>query len=303
MIGNVRAFARCVQFHVSRYSTPCQAAIAICNASASAFRGSAADDMSASARTRISGSTANNGKSSICKSRSCASMESPRQASSMTYCDVTRVYFLRSSDAPKVRGTWVEVIRGAVGGRRVCKGLTMCPALKPGGLAENSRRQANAPPPEISSKCDSTPNGGGRKRDSAGESKSGTSFGVRWALCVAVPVVARAYHRLFSGTPFGVRDALCDAIPVVTRAYHRLFSGTPFGVRARRLDRPDHGRNRYHPSVSFAVSAILPGRCVPPCVLKTRGVIDASKTVGSVCGASGVCMCEARQRNLCDSVA
>ena len=126
-------------------------------------------------------------------------------------------------------------------------------------------------------KRDSTPNGGGRKRDSAGGAKSGTPFGVRWALCVAVPVVARAYHR--------------------------LFSGTPFGVRARRLDRPDHGQNQYHPSVSFAVSAILPGRCVPPCVLKTRGVIDASKTAGSVCGASGVCMCEARQRNLCDSVA
>ncbi|MEI7702653.1 MAG: hypothetical protein WCK86_22855, partial [Planctomycetia bacterium] len=34
-----------------------------------------------------------------------------------------------------------------------------------------------------------------------------TPFGVRWALCVAVPVVARAYHRLFSGTPFGVLDA------------------------------------------------------------------------------------------------
>ena len=50
-------------------------------------------------------------------------------------------------------------------------------------------------------KCDSTPNGGGRKRDSAGKSKSGTPFGVLGALCGAVPVVARAYHRLFSGTP------------------------------------------------------------------------------------------------------
>ncbi|MEI7699614.1 MAG: hypothetical protein WCK86_07465, partial [Planctomycetia bacterium] len=53
----------------------------------------------------------------------------------------------------------------------------------------------------------STPSGGGRKREAAGESKSGTPFGVQDAVLPQVPVVARAYHWLFSGTPFGVRDA------------------------------------------------------------------------------------------------
>ena len=48
---------------------------------------------------------------------------------------------------------------------------------------------------------DSTPSGGGRKREAAGGATSGTPFGVRVAVLPQVPVVARAYHRLFSGTP------------------------------------------------------------------------------------------------------
>ncbi len=48
---------------------------------------------------------------------------------------------------------------------------------------------------------DSTPSGGGRKQEAAGGAKSGTPFGVRDAVLPQVPVVARAYHWLFSGTP------------------------------------------------------------------------------------------------------
>ena len=43
--------------------------------------------------------------------------------------------------------------------------------------------------------------------------------------------------------------------------------------------------------------------CVPTCVLRTRGgyqwVYDG---LASACGAIGVCVCEARQRDLCDCV-
>jgi hypothetical protein len=44
-------------------------------------------------------------------------------------------------------------------------------------------------------------NRGGRKQEAAGGAKSGTPFGVRDAVLPHVPVVASAYHRLFSGTP------------------------------------------------------------------------------------------------------
>jgi hypothetical protein len=75
-------------------------------------------------------------------------------------------------------------------------------------------------------KCDSTPNGGGRKQESGRDlAFSGTPSGVRDALCVAVPVVARAYHRLFSATPFGVTPR---SSPAFSTSWMRAPSGRNF---------------------------------------------------------------------------
>ena len=58
-----------------------------------------------------------------------------------------------------------------------------------------------------------------------------------------------------------------------------------------------------HPPVAFVVSAFLSMLCVPTCVLRTRGGHQwVSDELASACGAIGVCVCEARQRDLCDCV-